>query len=238
MTGTRVSVLTAGDVADAIDFYQDPPDGVRVNMVNSLDNEASFDGRVEAISDPTDHQLLLDLRAYADVLLVGAGTVRAESYGPVILTEAQRQRRRRRLGVSSPPPIAVVTSRGGLPVESRLSDVTPRPIVITTRAAISGPEPVDHERIIAGDESVDLVSAIAALRARGFRRILCEGGPSLLQGLAEHDLIDEMCVTVSPTLAGSQGGAMGAATGLRKPRRLQLAHVLSYNDFLYLRYTR
>ena len=239
MSDAEVTVLTAADTVAPIDFYSDPPDGVRVNMVNTLDNEAAFGGRVAAISDPTDHRLLLDLRAFADVLLVGAGTVRAESYGRVILTERQIRLRRTALGHDLPPPVAVVTSKGLLPRESRLFGVTPRPLVITTSAgAAANDSGVDHEVIVAGHDQVDLPQAIDALRERGFRRILCEGGPSLLQALAEHDLIDEMCVTVSPMIAGGQGGSPRPETKLDGPRRMKLAHVLSHNDFLYLRYVR
>ncbi|MFJ6094977.1 pyrimidine reductase family protein [Williamsia muralis] len=239
MSETEVTVLTAADTVAPIDFYSDPPDGVRVNMVNTLDNEAAFDGRVAAISDPTDHQLLLDLRAFADVLLVGAGTVRAESYGRVILTERQIRLRRTALGLNGPPPVAVVTSKGLLPSESRLFGVEPRPLIITTAVGAAANDPGDdHETIVAGHDRVDLPQAIDALRERGFRRILCEGGPSLLQALADHDLVDEMCVTVSPTIAGGQGGSPRPKTTLGGPRRMKLAHVLSHNDFLYLRYTR
>lgn len=239
MNETKMTVLTAADTVAPIDFYSDPPDGVRVNMVNTLDNEAAFGGRVAAISDPTDHQLLLDLRAFADVLLVGAGTVRAESYGRVILTERQIRLRRATLGVTGSPPVAVVTTKGRLPTESRLFGVEPRPLIITTALAAGSADPDgDHEVIVAGHQRVDLVQAIDALRELGFRRILCEGGPSLLQALAAHDLIDEMCVTVSPMIAGGQGGSPRPKTTLGGPRRMKLAHVLSHNDFLYLRYTR
>ena len=238
MSESEVTVLTAADTVAPIDFYSDPPDGVRVNMVNTLDNEAAFDGRVADISDPTDHQLLLDLRAFADVLLVGAGTVRAESYGRVILTERQKGLRQATLGLTGPPPVAVVTTKGRLPEESRLFGVEPRPLIITTAVAAQGAPDDAHETIVAGHDRVDLPQAIDALRERGFRRILCEGGPSLLQALAEHDLIDEMCVTVSPMIAGGQGGSPRSKTTLGGPRRMKLAHVLSYNDFLYLRYTR
>ncbi|PHV66579.1 pyrimidine reductase family protein [Williamsia muralis] len=239
MSDTEVTVLTAADTVAPIDFYSDPPDGVRVNMVNTLDNEAAFDGRVAAISDPTDHQLLLDLRAFADVLLVGAGTVRAESYGRVILTHRQMQLRRAKLGLTDAPPVAVVTTKGRLPSESRLFGVEPPPLIITTSvAARASNRGADQETIVAGHDRVDLPQAIDALRARGFRRILCEGGPSLLQALAEHDLIDEMCVTVSPMIAGGQGGSPRSRTTLGGPRRMKLTHVLSHNDFLYLRYTR
>ena len=105
--------LSSGaDEVSAEEFYRDPPDGVRVNMVASLDGAAAFGGRVRPLSDPVDHQLLRAMRAYADVVLVGAGTVRAETYGPVQLTEEQARYRLERWGLDTPPPIAVVTRTG------------------------------------------------------------------------------------------------------------------------------
>lgn len=92
-------------------LYRDPPDGVRVNMIASLDGAAFFDGVAGPLSDPTDQNLLLTLRGYADVILVGAGTVRAEGYGPVRLSQAQLAERRQhrapsrsRASPSSPTP--------------------------------------------------------------------------------------------------------------------------------------
>lgn len=132
----QMRTLSSGaDEVSAEEFYRDPPDGVRVNMVASLDGAAAFGGRVRPpLSDQVDHQLLRAMRAYADVVLVGAGTVRAETYGPVQLTEEQaRYRLERWGGLDTPPPIAVVTRTGNLPPDSPLFAGRVRPIVVTTR---------------------------------------------------------------------------------------------------------
>ena len=187
--------------ADLAALYREPPDGVRVNMITSLDGAAFFDGVAGPLSDPTDQNLLLTLRGYADVILVGAGTVRAEGYGPVRLDTARTAERQQRWGVASPPPIAVVTQTGHVPAS--LFAEGQRPILVTTaRLAQSRPELSRHaDLLIAGDTAVDLESAVHTLRAKGLRRILCEGGPTLLDELVAGDLVDEMCLTVSPTLA-------------------------------------
>ena len=77
---------------ELVALYRDPPDGVRVNMIMSLDGAAEFGGRAGPLSDANDQNLLLALRGYADVVLVGAGTVRAEGYGPVRLTDRKSTR--------------------------------------------------------------------------------------------------------------------------------------------------
>lgn len=78
---------------------------------------------------------------------------------------------------------------------------------------------------------------VARFRERGLNRILCEGGPTLLDELVAADVVDEICVTVSPTLAGVQDIGHGAAA-LTSPRRMRLDHVLTHADYLYLKYSR
>lgn len=219
--------------------YADAPDGVRVNMILSLDGCAAFSGVAGPLSNPCDQTLLRTLRGYADVVLVGAGTVRAEQYGPVRLTPAQAAYRRERFGTASAPPVAVVTRTGDLP-ESLFAEPAQRPLLITT-AALARSRPDLHERtdvLIAGEVGVDIGAALQRLRARGLRRILCEGGPTLLDELTAADLVDEICLTVSPTLAADSGAARPGASGLRTPTRLRLAHAVSLDDYLYLRYRR
>lgn len=220
-------------------LYRDPPDGVRVNMIMSLDGAAAFNGVAGPLSDANDQNLLLALRGYADVILVGAGTVRAEGYGPVRLTAAQSADRRDRWGVESAPPIAVVTHTGHLPA-SLFADPGQRPILVTTAGlAHDRPELAEHaDLLIAGDTAVDLESAVRTLQAAGKRRILCEGGPTLLDELVANDLVDEMCLTISPTLAAAPAAARAGAPALRAPTRLALAHSVSVEDYLYLRYIR
>ncbi|WP_445167968.1 pyrimidine reductase family protein [Mycolicibacterium sp. Dal123E01] len=220
-------------------LYRDPPDGVRVNMIMSLDGAAAFAGRAGPLSDTTDYHLLLALRGYADVVLVGAGTVRAEGYGPVKLTADQCVERWERWGLESPPPIAVVTHTGHVPA-SLFANPKQRPILVTTaRLERAHPELHEHaDLLIAGDTAVDIASAISVLQAGGMRRILCEGGPTLLDELVSNDLVDEMCLTISPTLAATAAIDRPGAHALTTPTRLTLGHVVTVDDYVYLRYVR
>ncbi|AKK25536.1 pyrimidine reductase family protein [Mycobacterium sp. EPa45] len=224
---------------ELIALYRDQPDGVRANMILSLDGSAAFDGVAGPLSDANDQSLLLALRSYADVVLVGAGTVRAEGYGPVRLTAAQVAERRERWGTDAIPPIAVVTHTGRVPA-SLFAEPAQRPILITTAVvARERPQLADHaDLLIAGDSAVNLESALRTLQAKGMRRILCEGGPTLLDELVAGDLVDEMCLTISPTLAATATTARPGAPALSVPTRLTLGHSVILEDYVYLRYVR
>ena len=226
-------VGTVAGITELASFYADPPQGVRANMIFSADGAAAFGGRAGPLSCPTDQQLLKILRGFADVVLVGAATARAENYGPVRLTDAGR---------TTPPPIAVISRSGRLP--SRLfSDPDQPPIVVTcAHAAAARDEPGDDGRrqvLLAGEESVDVAQAVALLRAQGMHRILCEGGPTVLDELVEADAVDEICVTVAPKLAASQpvGGRL-TPSALPAPVTMCLEHALVCDDYLFLKYRR
>lgn len=232
-------VGAVGDIAELASFYADPPDGVRANMIFSADGAAAFGGRAGPLSCPTDQHLLRILRGFADVVLVGAGTARAENYGPVRLTDAQRQERRA-VGRTAPPPIAVVSRSGELPARL-LGDPGQPPILVTCARSPARHDVGNAARLpamVAGDDSVDVSRAVELLRERGMHRILCEGGPTLLDELVDADAIAEICVTVAPKLAGGQ------PVGLRRPARLsvpvamRLEHALAYDDYLFLKYRR
>ncbi|WP_230990433.1 dihydrofolate reductase family protein [Rhodococcus oxybenzonivorans] len=133
-------------------------------MITTLDGAAAFDGRVRPWSDPVDQALLLALRTYADVVLVGAGTVRAEHYGPVRLTPEQSAYRREHWGDDTPPPIAVVTRSGTLPLDSPLFASGRRPIVVTTRrtANVKGARLSDvAEVLVVGEDTVDIPTCMS-----------------------------------------------------------------------------
>jgi riboflavin biosynthesis pyrimidine reductase len=229
------------DIAELQRFYSDPPDGVRANMIFSIDGAASMHGRAGPLSGPLDQQLLRALRGYADVVLVGAGTARAENYGPVRLTDAQRSQRRERWAHAEPPPIAVVSQSGKLP-RSLFAEPAQRPMVITCSTAAAGMRFGSEARadvVIAGEDGVDMGAAITALNSRGMHRILCEGGPTLLDELVVGDLIDEMCVTIAPKLAGTGQSATSAALPqLPAAKKLSLHHVLTHQGYLFLKYSR
>ncbi|WP_232079427.1 pyrimidine reductase family protein [Mycobacterium conspicuum] len=229
------------DIAELAGFYRDPPDGVRANMIFSVDGAASLHGRAGPLSDSLDHQLLLALRGYADVVLVGAGTARAENYGPVRLTDAQRSDRWERWALDEPPPIAVVSQSGKLP-PSLFAEPSQPPMVITSSAAAAGLRfegSAVPDVVIAGENGVDVATTIAALRARGLRRVLCEGGPTLLDELVLRGLVDEMCVTIAPKLAGTGQSATSAGLPqLPAAQELSLHHVLTHQGYLFLKYGR
>jgi riboflavin biosynthesis pyrimidine reductase len=216
-------------------------------MITSADGAAVLNGRSGGLGAEADRQVFALLRALADVILVGAGTARAEGYGP-----ARTGRTWARLREGRPPsaPIAVITRSVDLGAASGLLTGAPqhaRTIVITTEAGQADRRAAAADTadlIVAGRDRVDLRAAVGALAAMGHRRILTEGGPHLLGQIAEAGLLDELCVTVSPLLAGSaagrivQGaGALADAAG-RGLGALSLAHVLEDQGYLLCRYLR
>jgi riboflavin biosynthesis pyrimidine reductase len=211
---------------------------LRANMVTSADGAVSVDGRSRGLSGPADRMLFTVLRSMADVILVGAGTVRVERYRPVQADEIWTALRPPGAPV---PAIAVVSGRLNLePGSHLLTGAAPdaQTIVITTAAA-----PADrraaiarHARVIeAGRDQLDLAAAVAALRSFGYANIVTEGGPTLLGQLAEGGLLDELCLTTSPLLTAGH-----ASRSIISPAaivaRMSLAHVLTDSGFLFSRY--
>lgn len=231
---------TAQAVAAAVATEARPPHPLRpwvvANMVTSLDGATSADGVSGPLGAPADKVVFRALRAVADVVLVGAGTVRAESYGPPILAE-RVQRERVAAGRTPRPRLAVITSRLELDWSARLFDDDPPPIVLTTDDAPAQRAAEAERRAEVrrhGRCRVDLVSALSALSADA-DVVLCEGGPSVLGQLVERHLLDELCLTVSPTLVGKSdhGLVAGLSHGVR---RLSLVRVAEADGMLFLRY--
>jgi riboflavin biosynthesis pyrimidine reductase len=213
---------------------------LRANMVASADGAVSLHGRSGGLSGPADRMVFTVLRSLADVILVGAGTVRAERYRPVQAGQVWAELRPPGQPV---PPIAVVTGRLNLdPDCPLLTAAAPgaQTIVITTAAAPPErrAEVARHARVIeAGHGRVDLAAAVTALHGLGYARILAEGGPNLLGHLAEAGLVDELCLTTSPVLAaGPAGRIITASSACVAP--LSLAHVLTDDGYLFSRYVR
>lgn len=233
-------VGTVSDISELASFYAEPPDGVRVNMIYSADGAAAFGGRAGPLSSQTDQQLLKILRGFADVVLVGAATARAENYGPVQLSDTQ-QAQRQREGKSKPPPIAVISQTGELPTRL-LSDPGQPPLLVTCAESVARHNSTSDQRcgvLVAGEDTVDVRRAVALLRAHGLSRVLCEGGPTLLDELVDADVVVEVCVTLAPKLAASQPmGHRRHPSRLPLPATLRLKHALVYDDYLFLKYRR
>jgi riboflavin biosynthesis pyrimidine reductase len=214
---------------------------VRANMVCSVDGAASVNGRSGGLSGDTDRRIFGILRSLADVILVGAGTAAAEHYRPAQQASIQPGLR---AGRTATPPIAVISGRLNLDPRSGLLTAAPpdaRTIVLTSeqapkqqRAAVSKYADV----IVAGTGGVDLKIALTALAERGYQRVLTEGGPHLLAELATGGLLDELCLTVSPLLAGPGPGRILAGDAqLPGGLPVTLGHVLEDEGFLLCRYT-
>ena len=237
-----------GVLDDAIEPYLEAdrssprgPAWVLANMVGSLAGSAAADGRVGGLSTPADQALFRALREVADVVLVGAETVRRERYGPVRLDEGARVRRQER-GMAAVPPVAIVSRSLELDFASEAFTQAAAPTIVVTCDAA----PADRlaaardaaEVIIAGDERVGVGTALVALAGRGHRVVLCEGGPTLLGELAAADLLDELCLTLSPVIGGDPL-PIAVLPPLTPFRGYRLAHSLADDDdALFLRYTR
>lgn len=228
---------------------------VRANMVASADGAASLGGRSGGLSGRADRAIFSVLRSLADVIVVGAGTARIERYRPVQLEETWPGLRS---GRPPTPPIAVLSSQmAGLEPDGPLLVTGPgqaRTIVVTTEAApaeLRSAAARNADVIVAGAEEVRPAAIIAALAGRGYRRMLTEGGPRLLEQIVAAGLLDELCLTVSPVLVGGGAGrivtvpAAGRtrAEGAGRPAQfgpagLRLAHVLEDRGHLLCRYLR
>jgi riboflavin biosynthesis pyrimidine reductase len=215
---------------------------VMAHVVAGLDGSAAIRGRVGALSTAPDAQLFSLMRALADVVLVGAETVRAEGYGAVRLPR-ERVEAREAAGRPGTPPLAVVTRSLELDWSARaFADAPPwsRTLVITCAAA----EPARLERaraaadvVIAGDDRVDPELALLELAERGHRVVLCEGGPTWLGEVVAAGLLDELCLTVSPLMGGDPLPVSITPAGAPLDH-FALCHVLRDGDTLFLRYER
>jgi riboflavin biosynthesis pyrimidine reductase len=183
-------------------------------MVASIDGSTVVDTNSRNLSSAADQEVLSTLRELADVIIVGAATVRIEGYGP------PRKNGQR---------VGVVSRRGDVDVTSRLFTSGAGFLILPDDAA---PTPIESVR--AGVGEVDLASALAQLDV-GFAQ--AEGGALLNGALAAADLIDELNLTISPQLAGGDGPRVtGGAAQIS--RHMRLAHLLEDDGFLFTRYVR
>lgn len=215
---------------------------VQAHFVSSVDGAVTVAGRSGGLSSPADKRVFALSRDLADVVLVGAGTALIEGYHGVKPREV-RVERRKRLGLSPVPPLAVVTRRCSIEPDAPLvTDVSVATIVVTCEAAPAQRRKAlgdaGAEVVVAGEDAVDPHRALAALDERGLRRVSCEGGPTLFAALIAEDLVDELCLTVSPLLTGGDAGRIASGALPPAPARMRLDTVLCEDDTLLLRYRR
>ena len=211
---------------------------VRVNFVASIDGAATDHGLSRGLSGHADRRVFDLLRRLSDIILVGAGTVRAEGYGAMRLDPAAA-RLRRAGGLTDQPMVAIVSGTLRLNPES-FTDAPVGPIVVTVGASSHAKKEALSrvaDVLVCGEQTLDVDVMLDAFAKRGLRRVLCEGGPTLFGTLLDADRVDELCLTISPLLEA--GGAHRILTGApEKARRMTLHHVLVSDGTLMLRYQR
>jgi riboflavin biosynthesis pyrimidine reductase len=229
-------------LVDLVDAYRYPPNTtwLRANMIASADGAATINGRAGGLGNATDQQVLGLLRALADVVIAGAGTVVAEGYGPA-RARPQHQELRAAAGQPPAPRMVVVSQRLQLDFESKyFVEALEPPILVTCEAA-----PADRllaarnvaEVVVVGDSAVSPALMVDALVAMGHRRLLCEGGPTLLAMVAAEGVLDELCLTIAPTLVAGPSRRILEGPLLDPPPKMTLTQLLQDDDdLLYARY--
>ncbi|ORW40772.1 hypothetical protein AWB90_22895 [Mycobacterium paraense] len=236
--------LDDGELAGLYGYPDRDGTWLRANFITSLDGGATADGSSGAMGGPGDRHIFNLLRELADVIVVGAGTVRIEGYSGAHVAVAQRQERQAR-GQSEVPQLAVVTQSGQLEPDLAVFTRTEVPPLVLTCAAAA-----DKTRSLIGDlcevvdcsgddpGKVDEATLLGALAARGMRHILTEGGPTLLGAFIDRDLLDELCLTVAPYLVGGLARRIAAGPG-QALTRMRRAHLLTDEAaYLYGRYVK
>lgn len=232
------------DVVGALALPEPPAQRpyLMLNMISTADGRASLGGRSGPIGDRADKELFHGLRTAVDAVMAGAGTIRAERYGRVVRDERSRLLRRER-GLAEEPLMCVVSgSLQGLAEVPIFGEQGSRVVLITSSSDILWGCAADIDYVRAERHgSLDLRAAMAELRGRlGVRTLLCEGGPHLNSQLLANDLVDELFLSLSPTLAGEDPGgeALRIVMGMNldPPVALELMTALEHGSHLFLRY--
>lgn len=225
------------------------------NFVSSLDGVVALEGvnnssQIISGRSEADRFLMGMLRACADAVLIGAGTLRAAPrslWTPDYIypdAAAAFAEGRKVLGRTDTPRLVVLTARGE--IDPRHPALEAGALVLTTSlgaAKLEGRLPASSTLATLGNgRSIDPVDVMATLRHEGHAVVLSEGGPSLIGGLLESGLLDELFLTLSPTLAGrsSDRGRPGLVEGIELlPSRSIAGDLVSIrrdDSHLFLRY--
>jgi riboflavin biosynthesis pyrimidine reductase len=200
-----------------------------INMVATVDGRAAVNGSAVGIGSSTDHRLMMELRAEADVVMHGAGTVRADPLSARVPRDLVQ--RRVALGLPPQPTGAIITRSGNLPV--------PHPYYESaTMVYVCSPNPVTVQvptvEVIHINSIVDV---LADLARRGARRVLCEGGPTLNSALFAAQLVDDVFLTLAPKLAaGPNPLTLINGPAFQPMIRLDLHSCVEQQGELFLRY--
>jgi riboflavin-specific deaminase-like protein len=231
--------VSAADVLDSIGFHDRAPADrpyVFMNFVATLDGRAAVDGHTQALGSEADLDMLLSLRAAADALLIGSGTLRAEGYARLVGSE-ERRARRVAAGLAEDPTAVLISRSLDLPWETAgLFKAPEQPVIVYTHSDEQPPAVAAQVELVRLEEATP-AAALADLRRRGVRALLCEGGPRLHRSLLAAGLVDELFLTITPLLTGDELEPTIVAGGkLPEPLGLDLLWVLQAGKELFCRY--
>ena len=214
---------------------------LRVNFVSSIDGAATSDGLSAGLGSAADRRIFDLLRRLCDVVVVGAGTVRAEGYGAMRLKTSDVKWRENN-GLPGHPVFAIVSSSLTLDPESRIfTDAPVRPIVVTVKdAPATRVQELSRvaDVLVAGQSTVDTAVMRRLLLERGLAQVHSEGGPQLFADMVRDDTVDELCLTVRTVLEGPGAPRIVAGPASDARRAFDVAHVLSAEGTLLFRYVR
>lgn len=180
---------------------------VVISMIASVDGATALDGRSGGLGNATDRAVLHAVRAAADVVLVGASTVRTERYRPL------------------PPPkrLVIVSASGELGEAGGVLDAPNTELVTPTAGDDDGASPL-----------VDLGALLGRFAGRV---VVSEGGPSLNGQLLAAGLVDEVFVTLSPRLVAGSSARLAHGPMSADAAPWELRHLLSDTEgYVLLRY--
>lgn len=213
---------------------------VMCNMISSTDGGISLDGVSGGLGGPADKVVFSAIRAVPDVIVVASGTVIAENYRTA-QTTPEIQQRRVESGQSAIPRIAIVTQSLRIDPDHRVFDGPIKPIIVTSstspdaaRAALAKVADI----IIAGEETVDLDTALTKLAQVGAQTVLLEGGPTLNGAFVDADLIDELCLSFAPMMLGGNSPRIVTGSTNTTAHPLTLDRILHQDGYLFHRYLR
>ncbi len=221
--------------------YDDPLEGrpyVAVNLVTSLDGRASLNGRTVELGKECDIELLLKLRTHFDAVMIGGGTMRGERYGRIVKDPGERARREEN-GLSPDPLAVIISGHLDLPFDAPLFTDGGGRVLIFTNHDGPAPETDTPVELVRFEDPIAVTEVLRQLRQEhGIRALLCEGGPLVFGQLVATGSLDELFLTISPTLVGERDAPRILEGPLVEPERLDLVNLAEARGELFARYRR
>lgn len=232
------ATLTAPELVEGLGLHS-PGAGSRpfiaANMVTSLDGRASVAGGSTGLGGPTDSELLLGLRTRFDAVLIGAGTLRAEGYGPIVRDPAIRERREA-AGLEACPVAVILTRSGDLPFDCGLFTEGIGRVMIVTESFDRLPALATPVEVVRPEGGDSVAAAVEHLHGQGIGSILCEGGPDVLGQLISAGLLDELFLTFTPVVTGEEDAPRVVEGMTGGPVGFELVDLLTADGDLFTRY--